>query len=305
MEDALQLSKQNIRKLIGTGSGDAALLYLYLETGGSEDRAADDLHFTAARFDTAMALLRRIGMVANQHRFIRPSDPPAVSEQDIFDEVDKNNGFSTLLSEIEVKIGRKLSTEELKILISFRNYLALPDEVILILVSFCLERGRARGTQKSFSIRAVQKEAYYWADEGIDTIESACLYVKQQLDKQSKMGTIRRAMQIHGRKLTATEEGYIEKWLSLGFGEQEIALAYDKTCVQKGSLNWNYMDAIISSWQSQNLFTVSEIQKKDSGAPVRRKTGKSQGIQSASTEELDPMIKKAVEEMFAEESNGV
>ena len=48
-----------------------------------------------------------------------------------------------------------------------------------MLLYYCLERSRRRDSRAP-SMRAIEKEAYRWADEGIDTLETASYYVQQQ-----------------------------------------------------------------------------------------------------------------------------
>ena len=51
-----------------------------------------------------------------------------------------------------------------------------------MLLYYCLERSRRRDSRAP-SMRAIEKEAYRWADEGIDTLETASFYVQQQLQR--------------------------------------------------------------------------------------------------------------------------
>jgi len=299
-EAMLTLPKQDIRKLLGAASGDAALLYLYLRAGFDPDRAREALQMTVSRFDCAMAALRQMGLVEEKPRFLEPGEHPVYTERDVTREMERGKSFGLLVGEVQRRLGRTLSSEELKILLSLRDYLRLPDEVISILISFCIQRNRARGNLRTPSMRSIEKEAYLWADNGIDTLEEAAAYMQQQLMQQSKLGSIRHALQIHDRRLTPSEEKYIVKWLEMGFEEPEILLAYDRTCLNGHGLNWKYMNSILTSWQSQNLYTVDQIEKLDKG-PARpvsaaRKT-------ASDPNEVDPMALLAIQRMMNEEGN--
>ncbi|MDQ9733592.1 DnaD domain protein, partial [Acinetobacter baumannii] len=81
--------------------------------------------------------------------------------------------FKILYEEIQRMLGKHLNTEELKILLGFQRYLGLGPDVITVLVSFCRERARARGSLRAPSLRTIEKEAYAWAEQGIDTMEEA------------------------------------------------------------------------------------------------------------------------------------
>jgi len=293
----LTIKKQDLQKLVAAGSGDAALLYLYLLGGGCEADAPSSLNLLPERVTTAMALLRRIGLVAERHRFVQSEERPVYTERDVLAESDKENGFTELRRELETRYGKQLTVPDLKSLLTLRNYLNLPDEVIIILFSYCMERNRNRGNVRLPTMRTIEQEAFQWADNGIDTMEEAVSFVRQELGRQQKYGPIRRALQINNRRLSPGEERYIARWLDMGFGEREIALAYDRTCLHSGTMSWNYMNAILSGWQKQGLFTVEEIEQKDK-APAKPATGaagkQNNGNTAESNEVTDPLLLAAI-----------
>lgn len=287
-ESLLSLPKQDIRKLLGAASGDAALLYLYIKAGFNLEQARTALQMNTHQYDCALASLRQMGLIEERSRYPEIGERPVYTEKDIAREMDKGKSFGLLVGEVQRLLGRILSTEELKILLSLRDYLQLSNEVISILISYCIQKNRARGNNRPPSMRNIEKEAYHWADNGIDTLEEAAAYMQQKLTQQTKIDSIRRSLQIHDRRLTPSEETYIRKWLEMGFGEPEILLAYDRTCLQTGSLKWNYMNSILQNWQNKNLYTVESIQKFDK-APARP------AAKQLAQDGIDPMVKKAIE----------
>ena len=199
-------------------------------------------------------------------------------------------------------MGRVLSNEELKILLSIYRYLGLPGEVISILVNYCIQRQRSRGIARMPSLRSIEKEAYYWADHGIDTMEQAAVYMQNQLLRQSQLGKIKELFGISGRRLTPGEENYILPWLSWGFGEKEIGLAYEKTCLATGGLKWPYCNSILRSWHEQGFTTLSQIEAGDR-APVKPAAGKySRGVQQHNDALSDLQI-AAIDRMLNEKED--
>ena len=63
--------------------------------------------------------------------------------------------------------------------------------------------------------------------------------------------------------LTPGEERYAASWLDMGFADDAIAIAYEKTCLNTGGLNWAYMNKILQRWHSAGLHTVQEIKQGD------------------------------------------
>lgn len=286
----LSLPIQDIRKLLSAKSGDATLLYLYLRAGMDPDRAIDALQMNPDQYNRSLAFLRQLGLIEEKPRFMAPGDHPVFTEQDIAREMEQGTGFEKFVGEVQRRLGRILSTDELKILLSMMNYLGLPDEVISVLIGFCMERNKNRGVSRAPSMRTIEKEAYIWADQGIDTMDEAIAYIQQQDSKFKQLGPIRKSLQIHDRRLTTSEERYILKWLEMGFGEPEIQLAFDRTCLNCGSLKWPYMNSILLNWQSQNLFTVDRILRSDK---AQEHSGNVHTHQPQSS--VDPMMKKAIQ----------
>lgn len=264
MEQLLSVSAQDVRRLVAAGNGDAALVYLYLAAGGAPDAAMQALHMDGRRFDFAAATLRQLGLFPEEEKKHLPSsEAPVYTEADVQREYAAGEDFSSMVGETQRRLGRMLSTEELKILLSIYRYLGLAPEVVSILVNYCIQRAHARGNARMPSIRTIEKEAYRWADNEIDTMEQAAAYVQRQLQMQSRAARIHDVLQLGERKFTAGEEKLVRTWIEWGFGEKEIRLAYEKTCMNTGGLRWPYLNSILKSWYEQGLTTLDAIESGD------------------------------------------
>ena len=263
-EAGITISNTDLRRLLACANGDAALLYLYLAAGNAPSSACEALRMTQTRLDLAAASLRQMGLwTQEEQKHLVPAEAPSYTEEDVTREYRTNPEFPSMVGEAQRRLGRLLSTEEIKILLSVYRYLGLPPEVISILVNYCIQKNRARGQTRLPSIRSIEKEAYRWADLGIDTMEEAAVYMQSQLQMQANVERIRHLLGIEGRKLTAGEEKLITAWLSWGFGEREIKLAYEKTCMNTGGLKWPYLNSILKSWHEQGLTTLEKIETGD------------------------------------------
>ena len=225
MEELLQIPLLDVRKLISAGAGDAALVYLYLRSGGTLSQAGSALQLSAAKLEQAAASLRQLGLLQKPDRRLPQDHSPVYTEEDVSRHMERDKRFSQLVGEIQRELGRLLSNEDLKILLGMLDYLDLPMEVVAILVHFCVERNRARGNLRAPSFRTMEKEAYRWADDGIDTMEQAAAFVQNQLQLQSQIGRVRKLLQLSDRRLTAAEEHYIRSWLGMGFDLPEAKAA--------------------------------------------------------------------------------
>lgn len=266
----LTIEQSAVRKLIGTANGDAALLYIYIHSGNDPDGAADALHMSPSRISCATAALRQLGLWPEQRqKKVIAGERPSYSETDVLQAMDSDGDFRSLYGEIQRLLGRSLNTEELKILLGFVRYLGLPGDVISLLVYYCKERARQRGSLRNPSLRTIEKEAYAWSERGIDTLEEAAAFIQAQNVRNSRLARLMEILQIRGRSLTAAEERYAVSWLDMGFDEEAITTAYEKTCLNTGGLNWAYMNKILLRWHEAGQHTAEQIRTGDRTAVVK------------------------------------
>lgn len=270
----ISIEKVNTEKLLGAASGDAALLYLYIKAGNDPVDAQKALRMSDSRFTCAGATLRQLGLWETQKQQFIPGQRPAYTEQDVMRAMDGDKDFRSLYGEVQRVLGKTLNTEELKILLGFVRYLGMSGEVISVLISYCKERARARGSLRNPSLRTIEKEAYAWAEQGIDSMEEAAAYISAQNFRRSQLGQLMKLLQIRGRNLTPGEEKYAGQWLDMGFSEDALALAYERTCLNTGNMNWAYMNKILVRWHNAGIHTAEEVKKGDQKTTVYGASGK-------------------------------
>ena len=259
--ERIEIDQADMRKLLTAASADAALLYLYLHCGNDPAGVETELHLSGSRLSCAAATLRQLGLWPEPRQTIVFSgERPAYTEQDV---LYAGTDFQLLKGEVQRLMGRVLSTEELKILLSFDRYLGLPAEVISVLVCYCKDRARSKGSLRNPSLRTIEKEAYAWAEQGIDTVEEAAAFIQRQNVRNSRMGKLLQQLQIRGRVLTPAEERYAQSWLDMGFDDEVIAIAYERTCINTGTLKWPYMNSILKRWHDAGLHTADQIRDGD------------------------------------------
>ena len=289
------VSSQSIRKLLAAGNGDCALLYLCRAAELSDVVTG----FTEARLECAASLLRQLGLDDSRNpRFQQSEQPPEYSEEDVRRQLElPRSGFRKLMGEVQRCLGRTLSTEDLKILLTIEEYLGLPGEVVHLLVHYCVERSRARGIGRMPTLRAIEKEAYHWADERIDTLEKAAAFIQSESKKLTRQGELCALLGLTDRRLTPAEERYLTAWIEMGFADDALRLAYEKTCENTGGLTWKYMNSILERWNAQGLYTAEQVRALDrKPASAARKAG-----YQRHTDPPSPAMLDAVKQMLEEE----
>ncbi len=260
----VSLDQSQVHKLLCTGSGDAALLYLYIHGGNDPANAEADLKLSKTRFDCAAATLRQLDLWPQEKAAVVLSgERPRYSETDVIRAMDTDKDFKVLYGEVQRLLGKTLNTEELKILLGFTRYLGLSPEVISVLICYCKERARQKGSTRNPSLRTIEKEAYTWAEQGIDTMEEAAAYIQTQNVRHSRLRKLMELLQIRGRSLTPGEEKYARQWLEWDFEDEVISMAYERTCLNTGGLSWAYMNKILTRWKDAGWRTAQQVRSGD------------------------------------------
>ena len=280
--ETVTITGHTIDKLIRAGDGDAALLYLYiLKTKGksTSSEAAIALDKSKGWVASAMAMLSRLGLIeldnkadANSQTTTATSDtaagepykePRKFTEDEVKGEIIRGSEFSIVVDETQRRLGKILSPDEMLRLFGIYENMRLPAEVILQLITHCINESRVTGDGRAPSIRYIEKAAITWEREGIFSLEKAEEYLKALEALKSKRGEMRLALQIKNRELSATEKSYVDDWITMGFDPEAVAIAYDKTVVKTGKLEWKYIDAIMGSWHSKGLHTAKQVLEMD------------------------------------------
>ncbi len=282
-QERITIEGEAARRLMGSGSGDAALLYIYiLSRGGRYDGedAAAVTHRSVDQLDAALDVLCRLGLVTlskgekkAEEKLERPEELPRYTPQDIDRELQNGQEFKFLVGEVQKSLGSQLSSEGLMTLFGIYDYLRLPPEVILTLVNYCVAEQSSRGQGRRPSMRYIEKTAYAWEREGIFSLEAAEDLIKRQTAYKASERELAPILGLTGRALSTTERKYINAWTDMGFDTGAIAEAYDRTVTKTGRLTWRYMDTILRSWHSKGLHTLQEIEKGDA-PPKFQKPGR-------------------------------
>ena len=259
-------------RLISAGNGDAALLYLcLLHRGGDYTAARKALRWSEERLlaaHSALAELKltRQELAAQSAPFPPdPDQPPDYTAADITQELESGPPFSVLVAEAQRRLGKVLSTTDLKVLYTVYDYLAMPAEVILVLVTWCVSQTEEKyGPGRKPTLPQIRAEAFRWKRRGIDTPEQADAYLKHISQLRTSSARLLSLVGISGRQPVEGERKYLSAWAELGFEDDAVRLAYEKTILKKQTMSWPYMNSILKSWHQKGLHTVVQIKSEDS-----------------------------------------
>ena len=273
----LSMTSAAAERLVRSGSGDAALLYLQLlRQGGQFDAEGvrKALGWSADRISTAYTQLAGLGLARKDADLSpapappEPDSPPDYTSADIAREMEGPGAFPHLVRELERRLGKVLSPSDLKMLYTIYDFLALPAEVILLLTTWCAEETeRKYGPGRKPRMAQLRKEAFLWKRLGVDTPEAADAHVRHLSALRDRERSLLPRLGIAGRAPVEGERKYLAAWVELGFDDEAIALAYERTVMKKGALNWAYMNSILKSWHQKGLHTRKQVEEGDSAWP--------------------------------------
>ena len=271
-DEGVTLSAGAVRRLLDRGDGDAALGYLALlrRRGAAPPRSlAGELRWDRSRIEAAENALRELGLVAPADVPPAPAEePPSYQRSDVAERLEGSGEFRGLVGAVEAKLGKKLTTADVGVLLGLNDYLGLPADVIFLLVGHCAERVRRRyGEGRRPGMKQIEKEGYAWARMGIDTQEAAAAYLKRWAERQGALPAYMKALGLGDRPPVPSEEKYILAWQEMGFAPEAVALACDKTVLKCHELRWAYCNGILRRWHEAGLHTAEEIEARDRPAP--------------------------------------
>lgn len=301
-DESIVLSGPVSRRLIEGGDGDAALLYIaVLKNHGSidDERLRALLSWPPDRFQRALGILVRQGLVALPRQGNAPPPPPpappAADQRPEYTRADmaralEGEEFAGLTQAVEQKLGKKLTTPDVSVLLGLYDQLGLPADVIFLLVGFCVERAALQGGRgRRLTMRQIEKEGFIWARLGLMDQAAASAYINKYHQDRAALPRLMALLRLGDRQPSPTEERYLLSWNDMGFDSEVIESAYDKTILKCKELRWAYMDKILKNWHAKGLHTVKEVAGGDRPAPRREPAGPATAAGPAAQDDMARM----------------
>lgn len=264
-EKNIVISAAAAEALIASGKGSAALLYLHILRRGylSVSEAARDTRLSEAEISAAAATLHELGLLKGEKK-LENTEMPDYSAAEMVSRAETDSRFEALVEAVQQSLGRILPYNDMRLLFGIYDHLGLPAEVIMLLVTHCMETYRERyGEGRVPTLRYIEKEAWYWAGQEILSLEAAEEHIRRERERKSLFHRAVELLQIRHREPSPGERKYIESWLEMGFDTEALAIAYDRTVLGTGKLAWRYMDKILRSWHERGLHSEAEVLSGD------------------------------------------
>lgn len=170
-----------------------------------------------------------------------------------------------MFDDIEILIGRFLSSKEVSTYLSFIEDFKFSHETVTLLVQYCVSRNKT-------DIRYIEKVALAWHDNGIRTIEDAQNYITKHEDKWNKYRQILNFIGIKDADIAKPQEEFLEKWLFTFNFPVNIILEACRICIVRiNEANFSYIDGILSNWYKNGIKNLNDIKTLDKKPQVNKK----------------------------------
>ena len=260
-----------VDKLLELASPDSALLYLYISKYGAAIEpfaAMKALGFTEGRLKTAHGALVGAGLAVMDD--LPPfsqcgGDAVALSVRE------GDSAFQMLVDECQRRLQKILSTNDVQALSDIYHQMALPEDVIVLLVGYCMDDVWAKsGPTRLPTMGQIRREAGNWLRLGIDCTAAAEEYLAVASEKRSIYSRVLPRLGITGRQPLKAEQEHLDRWYAWGFPDEVIILAYERTLMKKQSMSWSYCNGILRNWEKKRLFTLAAVEEFERPAAVNR-----------------------------------
>jgi DnaD/phage-associated family protein len=252
------------KNLLREASGDdLRVLLVLLEKGGqvSDEELSDLVGCSVGRVRASIDYWIDGGILAVSEK-AKPKAAPLRSASELSStsgaevaEIISRRDLSSLIDEAQAIYGKTFNTSEIAVIAGLSEQLELEDGYILLLLSYCIRRGKR-------SLRYAEKTAFALFEEGVDSLERLEEHIRRRELAASGIGALRRMFGIGERALTKREEDAFTRWLAeYGYSPDMIGIAYDITVNTTAKASVSYADKILAKWYVAGCRTEEQIEE--------------------------------------------
>ena len=161
-----------------------------------------------------------------------------------------------LLEHCQQLMGRVFNAAEAERIVAVRSYLGVSTDFIAMLCLHLKKEGK-------LTVRALENLAIELHDKGIVDAEGLFDYFDRREKAKAFETKVRSLFGLGSRALSSAEKKIVDKWASLGMGEDMIEFAYELTVDATGAASLKYSNAIVEKWAADGVKTLDEAKKRE------------------------------------------
>ncbi|HBB71419.1 MAG TPA: DnaD domain protein [Ruminococcus sp.] len=193
-----------------------------------------------------------------------PQRTPLLAPTEIAQLVKGSKDISELFTIAESALGPLNHTMQ-NSLITMYTHLGLKKEVILILLNYCKSIDKTNSAY-------IEKIAYSWAENDINTLESAQDDVERMSLSHDFTGMVMKQFEMK-RRPTSGQMVFVDQWREAGFSPEMLRLAYEMTVERIDKVSFPYINSILQSWRDSGYKSVEDVKRSESEFRKNKKKG--------------------------------
>lgn len=187
--------------------------------------------------------------------------PPRAVKPDIVSAAQRvaaDEALQFVLSEVEIALAKPLSSGDTATIVMLYDTCGLPTEVIMMLVNYCVSINKG-------NMRTIERIGVQWADEGVNTIESAenkIMFTRQSTANWNKVSTAFELKNVGSptKKQLEYADLWVGKW---HFSDVMLRKAYEACVDNTGKMSMAYIGKILTRWNNAGIYVPEDIAKLD------------------------------------------
>lgn len=220
-------------------------------------------------------------------RLMSAAELPEYTTDELNRLLESNVGSVAMIDEAQRCIGRMFNPREVAVLVGLKGYLELSDDYIYILLEHCARMGKT-------SMRYVEKTAVGMYDEGIHDAETLRERLAEKELYSSFEGRFKAMVGGRGRRLTAKESRFVNRWcLEMKYEFEMIELAYDITVDRCHEYNPAYMNGVLERWYAAGIMTPEAVKADAEAHTGASRGGKQDGVSFNTEDFFEAALKRS------------
>lgn len=181
----------------------------------------------------------------------RSSSEVTLTPSEIASELKRNTGMMDLFRMAEQLIGEPLTHMQQRSLLWMYQYLQVPSDIILTIMSYCLSIDKS-------SMQYTEKLLYNWWNKGLCTMQQINDAIVKDQESRSYHGLVARTLDMQ-KPPTSKQREFFDSWQKLNIPTDLIRYAYEKTIEQTDKRSFPYMNKILINWSNAGYKTREEV----------------------------------------------
>lgn len=248
-----QMPYSEIAHTLGILESDLMQAIMYWEKQGEIVKQGDNIYFS-----------QTTDIQTEAPTFNEP-EPQQKKVENLAELIAADQSLSDMFMLSQEILGKTITEKDMETLYWFYSDLKMSPEVILLLLEYCVSKGKSR-------MSYIEKVAISWNEMGLNNSENVAVYLQSEEQKTGFLYSIRKIMGISDRSLSQIEEKYLFKWHDeMNMSEEMIALAYEHCIINTAKLSFPYMDKVICRWHDEGITTIAQAEED---SRKFKKTGK-------------------------------